>query len=303
MVLVSIWAISVVAILPTIFFTGTYDGLFPETSLVIYTACAERWPYPSLHLVYSIALMFIQYIIPIAVIIVTHAKIIKTVRQRTQAPSFRLEPRRELTKRNKKTTKILLTIAAAFGIHWLPYHIYTIGMEMFKMLAVDVPFDSDVELILFFVVHSFAVSSVITNPILYGWLNTNLKHLFRAMIPHLKSERFQRQSQQEAMAPEENLEVIEPDAMDRGLCALHTNSPEERRTSCYKMDEVMNHKIENDEEACTLSTCNENTSFKEPSTVVCPRLSKSCQSLRHLQRLTFSTRSCRTAEREIKVRL
>ncbi len=27
--------------------------------------------------------------------------------------------------------------------------------------------------------HTFAMTSTITNPILYGWLNTNLKHLFR----------------------------------------------------------------------------------------------------------------------------
>jgi hypothetical protein len=39
--------------------------------------------------------------------------------------------------------------------------------------------DPALELTLFFVVHTFAMLSTITNPILYGWLNTNLKHLFR----------------------------------------------------------------------------------------------------------------------------
>ena len=45
------------------------------------------------------------------------------------------------------------------------------------------------ELLAFFFVHTFAMLSTITNPILYGWLNTNLKHLFRAMIPTVRNER------------------------------------------------------------------------------------------------------------------
>lgn len=39
---------------------------------------------------------------------------------------------------------------------------------------------------IFTIVHMFAMSTTITNPILYGWLNTNLKHLFRAMIPYVR---------------------------------------------------------------------------------------------------------------------
>lgn len=71
----------------------------------------------------------LQYIIPISVILVTHTKIIGIVRQRTQAAtSFRHTHREEVTiRKNRKTTQILLIIAGMFGIHWLPYHIYTIG--------------------------------------------------------------------------------------------------------------------------------------------------------------------------------
>ena len=47
-------------------------------------------------------------------------------------------------------------------------------------------FSLQVEYISFFVVHVLAMTSTITNPILYGWLNANLKHLFRAMIPHIR---------------------------------------------------------------------------------------------------------------------
>ena len=49
--------------------------------------------------------------------------------------------------------------------------------------------DAQTEQIVYFLAHSFAMLSTITNPIMYGWLNTNLKHLFRAMIPTVRNER------------------------------------------------------------------------------------------------------------------
>jgi len=72
---------------------------------------------------------YFQYIIPITVILFTHTKIIGIVRQRTTRTTVLTgSARAEVTmRRNKKTTQILLIIAAAFGVHWLPFHIYTIG--------------------------------------------------------------------------------------------------------------------------------------------------------------------------------
>ena len=55
------------------------------------------------------------------------------------------------------------------------------------------------EFLAFFFVHSFAMLSTITNPILYGWLNTNLKHLFRAMIPTVRNERTEQDEELELM--------------------------------------------------------------------------------------------------------
>ena len=51
-----------------------------------------------------------------------------------------IESRAEVTmKRNKKTTQILLIIAACFGVSWLPYHAYTIGTYAFTSCARRVP--------------------------------------------------------------------------------------------------------------------------------------------------------------------
>ena len=61
--------------------------------------------------------------------------------------------------------------------------------QIILLLDADWKLDSHGELLSFFFVHAWAMLSTITNPILYGWLNTNLKHLFRAMIPTVKHER------------------------------------------------------------------------------------------------------------------
>ena len=130
-IILLIWIISILAVLPIAFFTGIFTFHFAGTPLIIKEICMETWPYPSLHLVYSILLMLVQFVIPITVILVTHTKIIGIVRQRTQSvSSFRNSNRAEVTiRKNKKTTQILLIIAGMFGIHWLPYHIYTIGIH------------------------------------------------------------------------------------------------------------------------------------------------------------------------------
>ena len=70
------------AVLPTAFYTGTSDFFFPKTSLLLYHVCMEQWPHSSAHLVYSLALMIVQYLIPITVIMVTHVKIIGIVKLR-----------------------------------------------------------------------------------------------------------------------------------------------------------------------------------------------------------------------------
>jgi len=190
-IILLIWILGILAVLPTTFATVIYKFHFSTTEIIMKEICAEKWPHPVAHLLYSVGLMIVQYIIPISVILVTHTKIIGIVRQRTQAAtSFRHSNRADVTiKKNRKTTQILLIIALMFGAHWLPYHIYTIGSQILQLMEVDWKLSEHNEFLAFFFVHSFAMLSTITNPILYGWLNTNLKHLFRAMIPTVRNER------------------------------------------------------------------------------------------------------------------
>lgn len=63
-----------------------------------------------------------------------------------------------------------------------------IATQLALIFSADWKLSAHNELLVFFFIHTFAMLSAITNPILYGWLNTNLKHLFRAMIPTVRHE-------------------------------------------------------------------------------------------------------------------
>ena len=85
--------------------------------------------------------------------------------------------------------------------------------------------DPHTENLLYFAVHSFAMLSTITNPILYGWLNTNLKHLFRAMIPTVRNERnHQAEPEYETYTPFQNIRYVlnKPSSCTRNILILDT---------------------------------------------------------------------------------
>jgi hypothetical protein len=66
-------------------------------------------------------------------------------------------------------------------------HFAVLELEQLRLVRLNI--SAQTEMLLFVMSHIIAMSSVVTNPVLYGWLNTNLKHLFRAMIPTVKNER------------------------------------------------------------------------------------------------------------------
>lgn len=122
-ILAIIWILAILAILPVGIFARTQQIFFDNTQLVISEVCHEDWPDPTIHLIYSISLMALQYLIPISVILITHTMILRIVQRRihsTVATGVTI-------RKNKKTTQILVIIAMTFGIQWLPFHIYTIG--------------------------------------------------------------------------------------------------------------------------------------------------------------------------------
>lgn len=78
--------------------------------------------------------------------------------------------RRELS-RNRRTMWILSSIAVVFALSWLPLTLFTLLVEFQPHLIKS----TDLLYKVFAFVHMMAMSTTCTNPLLYGWLNTNFR--------------------------------------------------------------------------------------------------------------------------------
>ena len=59
-IIISIWVLAFVAILPTALYTHVLIVTFPNTPLIITEMCTDKWPSPTLNLMYSSCIMFVQ---------------------------------------------------------------------------------------------------------------------------------------------------------------------------------------------------------------------------------------------------
>jgi len=175
--------------------------------------------------------------------------------------------------KNKKTTQILLIIAGAFGVCWMPYHLFMIG-ELRNKTSIAFAFEvlfyanelafvylaaTELNNMLepppfpfldsdtggsgldwpFIFCHCLAMTTTVTNPVLYGWLNTNLKHLFRAMIPYISKDRQQSHANAAisgASEPVVGVSTMRQQSLNRSL-----------RRGCISLSRVNCNEVEEDE--------------------------------------------------------
>ena len=83
--------------------------------------------------------------------------------------------------RRKKTNRLLITVSVIFFLSWAPLNIFNIIIDIFEPFKNN---ETDVEmmLLLFGCCHLSAMSSVCSNPIMYGFLNENFKQSLHTLI-------------------------------------------------------------------------------------------------------------------------
>ncbi|EEB10803.1 G-protein coupled receptor, putative [Pediculus humanus corporis] len=114
-----------------------------------------------------------------------------------KSKSTKSNKRREI-RRNRRTTFILSCIALVYAVSWLP-------MTTFQLASAILPLtnnkngnsssnnnnnnnSSSIATYLFFAFcHIVAMSSAITNPLLYGWLNTNFRREFSSIFSRISN--------------------------------------------------------------------------------------------------------------------
>lgn len=147
----------------------------------MYEKCVEQWPSPGAKQIYTLVILIIQFVIPTTALVVTHFRIkshlscsaspatatMGTTGADKRGYSERLQ--REL-RRNRRATMVLLNVSVVFAVSWLPWNAMNLLTD-FHLEGI-----SPQRLYLIFAVcHMVAMSSATTNPIMYGWLNTNIR--------------------------------------------------------------------------------------------------------------------------------
>lgn len=171
------WTMSAVLAAPLAIFREYRYEEIPPINLRI-AVCSEKWPHETGRdgLIYSLSVLLLQYIIPLAII--SYAYICIWVKLKNHvSPSSR----NDSINRRKKTTKMLALVVLVFAICWLPFHVIQLASDLDLALRLK-----EYKLI-YTVFHIVAMCSTFTNPLLYGWMNKNYRNGF-LMVFHCKDK-------------------------------------------------------------------------------------------------------------------
>ncbi|XP_073963098.1 neuropeptide F receptor isoform X2 [Choristoneura fumiferana] len=126
--------------------------------------CIEDWPIYNGRAVYSMLSLIFQYLVPVLVVVIAHIQIHR-----------RLRGRRRMT---RKTPAILIAIAVTYVISWLPLNVFNLVADF----APEPMLEEKSMIITYAICHMFGMSSAVSNPLLYGWLNDNFRKEFEEIL-------------------------------------------------------------------------------------------------------------------------
>lgn len=129
--------------------------------------------------IYNWFILFTQLMAPALIITFCYTAIsIRLHRRANIRSTTRLEHKiKAEAKKNKNINRMLITMVTIFIICWLPLDLFLLVIVQF------IPERHQV--LVFLIVHVIAMSSVIYNPFLYGWMNESFNKYFHLSLPCL----------------------------------------------------------------------------------------------------------------------
>ncbi|XP_029038588.1 RYamide receptor-like isoform X2 [Osmia bicornis bicornis] len=142
--------------------------------------CLEVWPSMENRYYYSIALLVLQYVIPIMVLVFTYTSIAVMVwgkRPPGEAENVRDQ---RMARSKRKMVKMMVTVVIVFTICWLPFNILMLIMDNNEALNnwAGLP-------LVWMALHWLAMSHSCYNPVIYCWMNARFRSGFIIAIGRL----------------------------------------------------------------------------------------------------------------------
>ncbi|TRY85438.1 hypothetical protein DNTS_016105 [Danionella cerebrum] len=161
-----IWLLSCVLVAPAV--AHTYHVEFTDEGLTI---CEEFWLGQEMQrLVYAYGTLLLTYILPLSAVCVSYLCISVKLRK-SVAPGHRTRDQAEAQRAKKiKIFRLVSFVVAAFGVCWLPIHIFNVLRDIDIHLINKRYF-----LLIQLLCHMCAMSSSCCNPFLYAWLHDRFR--------------------------------------------------------------------------------------------------------------------------------
>lgn len=168
-----IWVLSCVLVVPAV--AHTYHVEFKEEGLTI---CEEFWlGQETQRLIYAYSTLLLTYILPLSAVCVSYLCISVKLRN-CVAPGHRTRDQAEAQRaRKRKIFRLVALVVAAFGVCWLPIHVFNVLRDIDIRLINKRHF-----LLIQLLCHLCAMSSSCCNPFLYAWLHDRFRSELRKMF-------------------------------------------------------------------------------------------------------------------------
>lgn len=140
--------------------------------------CIEDWPMNYGRAIYSAFTLFVQYLLPIAIVSIVYLQINNKLNNRIPTTINVSKQSKRRSNRMRRTNCLLTSIAIIFGISWLPLNIFNLYSDVY----LEKEAFTENLLVVYAICHMMGMSSACSNPVLYGWLNENFKKEFREIL-------------------------------------------------------------------------------------------------------------------------
>ncbi|KAM4689850.1 LOW QUALITY PROTEIN: prolactin-releasing peptide receptor-like [Rhinophrynus dorsalis] len=172
-ILAGIWLVSCLMAAPAL--AHTYHVEFPQLDFSI---CEEFWVgLEKKRLAYAYSTLLLTYVLPLVVISLSYLRISVKLKNRVVPGNITNIQAEWDRARRKKTFRLLVLVVGAFGLCWLPLHIFNI-MKDIDINLIDKQYFNLVQLLC----HWFAMMSACTNSFLYAWLHDSFRGELKKMF-------------------------------------------------------------------------------------------------------------------------
>ncbi|XP_013771865.1 RYamide receptor-like [Limulus polyphemus] len=165
LLILAVWLVALLTPLPT----AIVSKLVPQNDTEGYR-CTEDWSTPIQRYYYSMALMLLQYFLPLIVLIFTYTRIAIVVwGKQTPGEAENIRDQR-LAASKRKMIKMMITCVTAFTLCWLPLNTLLVAGDHNPSIY----YFPHIEYI-WFACHWLAMSHACCNPFIYCWMNSKYR--------------------------------------------------------------------------------------------------------------------------------